>query len=85
MPKVTLTERQKFLNMLGANLKLLKGGNTNADLAKIIHCKSQCTVAKRLQHPGTMTIDELFLLCKHHGIAPGVVLDNELTLSKKGE
>ena len=65
MPKVTLTRRQADRERWRKNLKHLKGGNTNEEMAKIMGAKRGQTFAARMERPEPLTMGEMSSLCEH--------------------
>lgn len=63
MPRVTLTESTAERERLKANLKLIQGGRSSSELAKVIGV-SQTTFYNRLKDPESLTLKEVRLLCK---------------------
>lgn len=63
MPRVTLTESTAERERLKANLKLIQGGRSSSEIAKVIGV-SQTTFYNRLKDPESLTLKEVRLLCK---------------------
>lgn len=77
MPKVKLSKWQTTRQMFIANLKHLKGGNSNDEMGEIIG-KSGVTFGNRLEAPEEMRLDELYLLCEAYKIPMSKFVSEEL-------
>lgn len=62
MPKVLLTERQKDLNRLTDNIKLIQGGRGGREMAQILGI-SVTTYCRKLKNPESFTYKEIKRLC----------------------
>lgn len=79
MPRVTLTESQKFENLCKENMQICKNMYTAKGLAKIMGV-SIGTARTRLKSPDTLTLGELRLLCKRVGIEPRDFIGGRISL-----
>lgn len=82
MPKVYLSEEEKDLARLSANLKLLECGRTVREMAKIVGM-SKTTYSQRRQNPDTFTYREIYRLCRAAGVDVSDFTGGKLKL--KGE
>ena len=62
MPKVALTQVDKFADMLECNLRLVKGAKTDKKMAEMMGVKTT-TANNRIHNPLKMRLEELFYLC----------------------
>lgn len=69
MPKVALRPIDAFESTIRQNYEKVKGGRTYAEIGKVIGrtAKTACT---RYHDPLSMTLAELFLLCRHEQLSP---------------
>ena len=79
MPKVSLRPIDQFEDTLRRNYDKVKGGRTYAEIGKVIGrtAKTACT---RYHDPLSMTLAELFLLCRHEQLSPADFVGGELRL-----
>ena len=79
MPKVSLRSIDQFEDTLRRNYDKVKGGRTYAEIGKVIGrtAKTACT---RYHDPLSMTLAELFLLCRHEQLSPADFVGGELRL-----
>lgn len=79
MPKITLTESQKYKDRLRKNIKLMQGQKNSDDMAKILGV-SKSTYLNRLKHPDKLTLNETRLLCNYFKVSMSKFISDELTL-----
>jgi len=79
MPKVNLRAIDRFEDMLRHNYELVKGGRTYEEVGAAIGrtAKTACT---RYHDPLSMTLAELYLLCKANRIDPAEFVGGELRI-----
>ena len=79
MPKVALRPIDAFESTIRRNYSKVKGGRTYAEIGKVIGrtAKTACT---RYHDPLSMTLAELFLLCRHEQLSPADFVGGELRL-----
>lgn len=80
MPRVTLTESTAERERLKANLKLIQGGRSSSEIAKVIG-GSQSTYYNRLKDPESLTLREVRMLCKKYKIDRARFITDLLTIN----
>jgi DNA-binding Xre family transcriptional regulator len=79
MPKVAITQAQKDRERIRANLLIIKGGNSNKQMSKVIGASTE-TFRKRLENPEKLTVDELLRICRRYRISASDLLENQLRI-----
>lgn len=80
MPKSHFQEVREDYERLRRNLSLMQGTLTNAEMGKIIGV-SNVTFGARKKNPGSLTVDEIRLLCNRFHVDRAKFLTEELRLS----
>lgn len=78
MPKVFLTESQKYNFIIKNNLILIQGNKSSNEMGKIIGV-SKGTYLNRLKSPEQLTVSEVIKLCQYFKINIGSFLTEKLT------
>ena len=79
MPKVALTQIDKFADMLECNLRLVKGAKTDKKMAEMMGVKTT-TANNRVHNPLQMRLEELFYLCSKSHVDIGDFVSKKLEI-----
>ena len=81
MPKVCLSEMQKRHIFLCSNMKHLKGGRNEDEMAMIMCGKGKNTWRNRFKHPEKLRLEEVYALCDYFKIDVCAFTTRELELN----